>query len=826
MQITMRPLIPVFAAFIVGVFFPTLPALLGEPGDAPYEFSYELIYLLLAVSILAAIIAKKIATLRFLYIPPFFFLGLLFILPVLKPSIGPDHIINHVGKPGERLALSIEGRIHGPVQYKDAVTHIYLDTERAFPDGTNGIDVTGRVRLTVKGHTKELLGGDRVRVAAKLSRPRNLSNPGGFDYEWWLKRRSVLVTGYVRGEAFIKKISIGSGPFHLTELFRNRTSNFIDSLELSEEGVIKALLCGDKSAISAATIEAYRKSGAAHLLAISGLHTGTVALLAYLFFFYLIRRSEWLTLRLSARKLSLLLALPPVVFYAMISGLSLSTQRAAIMILAFVILILMGRGRNLLNTLALAALVILIISPAAAWEPSFQFSFAAVAGILYLTPRFQALFKSNDELEPLRERGWRHRAFHYLLSLFFVSLAATIATAPLAALHFNRVSIIGPLTNLIVIPIVAFLVVPVLLIAGLLSALWPALAALIFKTVNAVLIVNNLFIDKISHFQWSSLWLSTPTLVELFFFYLMVIAIAEIGRRRYMAYAVAACISILFIIPVQREMASSLPNELAVTFLSVGQGDAAFVELPGGKTMLIDGGGAYGKDLDMGRLVIAPFLRKKRIRHIDYMALSHAQRDHMAGLPFIAENFSIGEFWWNGQGPLKELGKILEREAIQKRVVNKNTDPMTINGVKIEFLHPGPEKSGSVNDNSLVLRLSYKDRAILFTGDIGELVEPGLLDKNIKADILKAPHHGSRSSSSIDFLRAIGAEYVVVSAGYANYFGFPHTETVERYRQAETRILRTDLEGAVTVRTDGSNLKIKSYLTGPVHEDIIRKDGL
>jgi competence protein ComEC len=317
-------------------------------------------------------------------------------------------------------------------------------------------------------------------------------------------------------------------------------------------------------------------------------------------------------------------------------------------------------------------------------------------------------------------------------------------------------------------------------------------------------------------------------------FYILIVCLREIKKRRVAMYVVPAVILTIFADLGYWHLRGLWDRDLRVSFISVGQGDSALVEFPPDawgrrKTMLIDGGDIYGSGFDIGEMVVAPFLWTNRIKKIDYIVLSHPQKDHMGGLEFIAGAFSPVEFWWNGEGAeggswgataggyvgLGEIGNAIKTSGAKVLIVNGATEKRVINGVEVEFLHPtenGPPLD--TNNNSLVIRLSYGTRSFLFTGDIGTVAEKLLTEGDIRADVLKVPHHGSRASSTGAFLDAVSPEVAIVSAGWKNVFGLPHGEILERYSTRGISLLRTDMHGAVTIETDGVELRLTTNLTG------------
>jgi competence protein ComEC len=229
----------------------------------------------------------------------------------------------------------------------------------------------------------------------------------------------------------------------------------------------------------------------------------------------------------------------------------------------------------------------------------------------------------------------------------------------------------------------------------------------------------------------------SPALYQVALYYLLIFSVAHLGRARIYLYVAPASAILLVAVPWAPALKEA-PPVLRVTYLSVGQGDSAFIELPGGKTMLIDGGGTNNPDFDTGERVVAPFLRSKGVERIDYMVLSHAQQDHMGGLSFLARNMDVGEFWWNGEGSLGKLNAALDENGAVKKVVNSSTEKITIGDAGVEFLNPSPGRGLGENDNSLVIKVSFGGSAFLFTGDIGEKAERLLDPKRLKADVLKA----------------------------------------------------------------------------------------
>ncbi len=744
--------------------------------------------------------------------PAFFFIGALFIIPWSRPELPNGHILNRVQSEAPELSRTgsvIEGRVLD-AESTGRRTRALLETEAV--QGKNGWEpASGLVQVTINGRI-DLIPGERIRTLAMLDEPRNFGNPGEFDYKRLLNRKGVFVTGYAKSERLVEVVEpaeLGRIPVHR---MRNGIRSFIDSSKVENAEALKALIVSGQGGIDKKLKDAFASTGTAHILSISGLHVGIVAAFAYGFILFLMKRSERLLLALNARKAALAISALPVVLYGALAGFPAPTQRAVIMVLAFAASFLLGRGRDYLNTLSLAAIIILAIAPYSVWDISFQLTFVAVASIIVLAPRMKELMGAGEKEEP-ETKPARLRLFfrRKLLPIIFVTVAAGIGTSPLLAYHFHRISLVGLAANLAVVPLSA-VVVPLLLISSALIPISEALAAVPLQIADFAFGIIALVVRLFSSLPWSSLWVSPPSVFQVALTYIFVASLAMLKERRSARYVAAVSAVLILAGFSSGQIFKPDTGLMKVTFLSVGQGDSAFIEFPDGKTMLVDAGGSNNPDFDTGERIVAPFLRARGVERIDYILLSHAQQDHMGGLAFVASNFDVNELWWNGQGSLGGLEAALERNGV--RVIDTRAiGRKEIGKVVLDFLNPTSNAGLDINEKSVVMRMSYGSQSFLFTGDIGSKTEAMLLGRPVAATVLKAAHHGSKGSSSPQFIDAVSPSIVVVSAGRKNAFGFPHQETLERYAAAGAKVMRTDLGGAAVFETDGKYLYSASYLT-------------
>jgi competence protein ComEC len=612
------------------------------------------------------------------------------------------------------------------------------------------------------------------------------------------------------------------------ERWRDRIRDFLNrEAKPPSSGIFKALVLGEQGDIPEEIKEYFILTGTAHLLAISGDQFGIVALLSFSLLIWILKRSEFLLLSISVRKWAAGLTIPCIVLYAFIAGGGISVIRAAIMVITFLFSILLNRERNLLHTLALAAFLILIFSPPSLFDVSFQLSFLAVLSILYLVPRFLQEFK-QDEISLLLKTSWKKNIFKYIRLSLLVTGVAMLGTAPWVALHFNRFAPIGFITNLFIIPWVGFLIVPLSLTASIFSFFFLPFATLLINMNAFITLILLRVLAFSASLPFASFFVSTPTVFEIVLFYSLLFLAAHFRKGEKIRYLFAGLCIALVCDLAYWNLKDSFQKDLKLTFIDVGQGDSILIEFPKGKKMLVDGGGLYEDRFDIGKNVIAPFLRKKKIRRIDTLVLTHPDPDHLKGLNLITSQFSIGQFWDNGfeaqSEPYLQLKETLRQRKIKTQSLNAESPPQIINGVEISILNPPAwnqtqrkvQPLWNLNNSSLVIKLQLKNVSVLLAGDIENEAEGWMLRKGhpLRADMIKVPHHGSSSSSSPPFLEKVKPAYAILSVGARNIGRLPHPDVLKRYNQLGSRILRTDKHGAITVVTDGKEIEVKTFLKG------------
>ena len=679
----------------------------------------------------------------------------------------------------EARDIEVDGIVSGLPQVGERGTRFLFDPQGVI---TPGAAVPTRLSLTwylPRGGERGgvapppgIRAGERWRLVVRLKRPRGLANPHTFDFEPWALERGIRATGYVRAAPQTVRLAedVPGWPQSVHRVRGEIRESMRATLgEARFVGVLVALAIGDQDAIAPGEWKVYWRTGIGHLVSISGLHITMFGSLAFALTAFLWARVPALVLAVPARKAAAVAGVAAAFAYTLAAGYAVPAQRTLLMLATAAAFLLADRVASPSRVLATAVVVVLLADPWAVLAPGFWLSFAAVGAILY------AVALRTGRAGRVREA-------------VVAQVAVTIALWPLLAAWFGEVSIVSPLANAFAIPVVSLAVVPLTLAGALLPV--PGLLA----AAHALLEVTMVPLEWLAALPGAVIEDAAPPLAA--------VAGAVTGALLMLAprglpMRVAGATLLL---PLALSRAPVPANgEAWIDVLDVGQGLAVVVRTSA-HALAYDAGPAWSTESDSGSRIVVPFLRGEGVRRLDAMVITHADDDHAGGAASVIEARAVP--WL--------LSSLPADDALHGLVAQ--SQPCAAgrrwhwDGVDFEFLHPAPEelrqRRGRENDRSCVLRVATRGAAALLTGDIEARGEAELLSRardRLRSEVLLVPHHGSRSSSTPDFLAAVAPEHAAISVGWRNRFGQPAAPVLVRYAALSTRILRTDIRGALRV---------------------------
>jgi competence protein ComEC len=659
--------------------------------------------------------------------------------------------------------------------------------------------------VTVTARSKDpplpgLAYGMHVMVRGSVRLPQAQRNPGEFDLRRYYEANGIGFVMRVRSTQHLRVVRGEGGSALFRELVlpvRGFILSHIDRMIGGEEGeYLKGILVGVRSGISRETREAFVNAGVAHILAVSGSNVAVIALTLYVLFG---------ALRVPRCVLEAIVA-AGLLFYMLLTGSQPPVVRATIMALVFLFGRMFEHRVNTLNSLGLAGVIILFIDPRQLFDVGFQLSFGAVFSIILLYP------KANRCISSLPLHGPIGRGLAWILRLSALSLVASLGTLPLTASYFEKVSVIGLLANIVVVPAAGASVV--LGVIAVVAETFSKPVAEAYAAVNWLLLHWTLVLTKEAGsspvaFLQTSGWGFVDTIPYLAGVALL-FTLDSPGARRKML--------ILFLVTANLHLyvraGESWENEdnLIVTVLDVGQGDAIVIRLPGGRTMVIDAGPRI-RDYDAGERIVAPYLRRLGISRIDLLVLTHPHNDHVGGAGALCRNFEVGSIICGGPLPrdtaLSAGGLVGGTEA--GTMLSPSAD------ARIYVLSPGCLGSSGhprggmrgLNNSSLVLKLQFGSTSFHFTGDMERPVEESVVElygEFLRASVLKVAHHGAGTGTSARFLDSVQPDHAVISVGMGNSFKHPSQVVVERIQRRGSAVARTDRDGAVIFESDGAEV--------------------
>lgn len=640
-----------------------------------------------------------------------------------------------------------------------------------------------------------VLPGQNWRFAVRLNRPHGFANPGGFDYEGWLFQQGVNARGYVRDSASNELLTaFNAEDYRLSAIWIHRLRYTLRSRleglggDAQYLGLLIALVLGDRAAIAQSDWALFSATGSNHLFVISGLHIGLIS-----GFCYLLALQAGHVTRIGslvpAQKFAAFIALNAALFYALLAGFTLPTQRAFIMT-AVLICGLFWNTRYLISfRLLLALTVVLALNPLAIIGSGFWLSFVAVAALLAFAgeslPTRAVDLAESSLFERLRT-GFIHVLRPQIIVLLSLALPLVFFT--------GQFSLLSPLVNVVAIPVVGFLIVPLCFTALVLSYVHDATATVVLQAAHGCISLLMKLIEALANWGAAVFQLEFPQLgalpfISLFFAVMLLLLPRSVCRR------ILIVPLLLPLVPFSKSIdpASAAESSLRVHIIDVGQGLAVVVQTSK-HALLFDSGAQLSPDFNLGSAVVIPALRALGVTRLDAVVISHGDNDHAGGLSGIRQHMEIDTLIGNGE----------RLDAGMDVVLCHSLQEWNWDGVTFRFLHTGVDFDDA-NNNSCVLQVRDGSAAVLLPGDIEREAEARLVvcyGDELASTVLLAPHHGSLSSSSYALIKKVRPDYVVFSSGYYNSFGHPHERVMARYGEFDSLALTTSQTGMISFDFD------------------------
>ncbi|HEY9187131.1 MAG TPA: DNA internalization-related competence protein ComEC/Rec2 [Ignavibacteria bacterium] len=740
----------------------------------------------------------------------FFFFTSIFLLGIIKIQLDikeNNSSQNIFFKTNEDLITS--GVItQKPVIKKNNISFL-LNIDRVFLYNKNfkvNFNVIAKIYIDSLINQKEIKYGDRILSVGKLIEPSTQKNPGEFNYKKYLDLNDIDGFYKIQNFKFVIIQSEDNGIFYEQKIFQPLRSFIASSIDNShgkvESAFLKGLLVGDRTDIPEELKENFLNAGVMHVLAVSGLNVAFVILIF----------SSLYSIFIHNKKIKMFFLIFSLIFYMILAGSSPSIVRATIMGIIFIVGNNLERKIYSINLLGFSALIILLIDSRELFDLGFQLSFLCVFSLLWLYPILKNLLCVNIKIKTVK----------IIIDSIIASLSIIIMLAPIIAQTNGKISIISIIANLFVVPLanislaLGFLEILSLPISSFISQIISSLnQTILWLNIN---ITNYFGSSKIAYIE---AFFSNSKFIVLYYLTIF-IAFISIAIKKYI-YAFLIIIFTFNLILWNSIFSNQPNNKLKIYFLSVGQGDATLLQSPNGSNILIDSG-PKTENFDSGEKILYPFFQREGIKQIDFCFISHFHDDHYGGLPFLIQKRIVKNIIYNdtiGSYPFfKELSILCNENNVKLKQFNTST--ITIDNIKIFNLNSKTNdnyyydkssknisSNSETNNSSMVLKVLYGKNSFLFTGDIEKEKEIELIKKwnnFLDSDILKVAHHGSKSSSENEFLKIVSPQISIIFVGLKNKFHFPSKETINKLVNNNISILRTDIDNAIILESDGINI--------------------
>ena len=680
-----------------------------------------------------------------------------------------------------------------------------------------------------KSSDKQFKYGDMVKLTGEYIEPSGAKNYKGFDYKEYLKSIKIYGIVELNSSTVLQENSISL----LSQMFNNMFLKYQNSIDKNFDkdtaSLLLGLTLGYTQSIDEKIKQNFSESNISHILAISGMHVSYIAsILIYVFN------------KMFGKRKSIILTNIFLIIYMSITGFSTSVMRACIMYIVALSACLLCRKSDTWNNIGMALLIILIYNPFLIQNLSLQLSFLGTIGILVFERNFSKnlheyihMLNYKNKYPVINEKGKLYKCIIKIADSISVTFSACIAVIPIIATSFNIV----PFFSILVSAFISLIISPIIIIAMITVFIPINFIQKILSIVITPLIKFLIFLAKVgSLIPFNKIYVKTPSIWQIIIYYLIVIfiniavkiynkkKITSVERRFKNLLSLAKynmkknnkkiIVSILIICTIFT-IIKIVPKNLKIYFIDVGQGDCTLIVTPRGKKILIDGGGSEFGSYDVGKNTLLPYLLDRKINKIDYIMISHLDTDHVGGLFYVIENLRVEKVVISKQQEktenLEKLIDILNQGKVQLELVEAGDFINIEKNLNFNILWPDSKNfitDNAINNNSIVAKLVYKDFSMLFTGDIEEVAENRLVNmyksnNTLKSTVLKIPHHGSKSSSTKEFLEKINPKIALIGVGENNRYGHPSEDIIKRLERLQCLIFRTDLMGEIMLESNG-----------------------
>ena len=683
--------------------------------------------------------------------------------------------------------------------------------------------------------------GDKIQFEGEYSNPSEQRNYRGFDYKKYLKSLNVAGTVKAKEIKVLKKNNLNVVRMVSNQIFLKIKQNIENTYKNKESSLILGIMLGYTDNIENNIKDEFSSNNISHILAISGMHIS-----------YIMIGISVLFNKLLGKRKTRILTIFLLIIYVLVTGFFPSIIRAEIMGIMLLLSFLIYRKSDIWTNISLSLLCILITNPFLILNTGLILSYGGTIGIiifqknvLELLQQIKIKKKLKSRMEVLKTNSKKSKFIintkDKILEMISVTISAQIVLMPIIMILFNKIGFSFIFINLLI----TFIIGPVVILGFIqiiTSFLFFNLGKFISYFLNPLINILLLISKLGSKLPLTKIYVSTPQIYILVVYYFLIFILNYlfkiynltnlnafqkriknliqvfkykiIQNKRMLRKILILFIVLLFILNV-------IPKNLKIYFIDIGQGDGTLIITPNNKKILIDGGGSESSEFDVGKSTLLPYLLARKVKKLDYVIISHFDQDHCGALLYIIRELKVGTVIIGKQYEISEnynkFKEIVKEKNIKVQVVEAGDKIKIEKNIDLDILWPSSNSmisENAINNNSLVCKLNYKKFSILFTGDIEKVAEDKIVSKYmsnkncLNSTVLKVAHHGSKTSSTIDFLNAVNSKYALIGVGENNKFGHPADSTIKNLQEKNIKIYRTDKMGEISIKTNGIKLKI------------------